>query len=122
MRCAVFGCNNCNNPGSASAGLVHYHKFPKELVAQKKWVYLCGRADKFNIKTSRICSAHFEEEDYVPQPFFELYGLEDKRRILKPGAEPSLHLPRQQKPVNSQQALARDERAKKKTKLQKENE
>lgn len=46
--------------------------------------------DKFNIKTARICSAHFSEDDYCLK--YKLVNYSPNKRKLKPDAIPSLHL------------------------------
>lgn len=113
MRCAVYGCNN-TNCGSCPATGINYYSFPKDKKKQKAWVVLCRRKDKFNVNSARVCSVHFNPEDYKPNidDFFASYGLENSRKKLLPGAVPSQHLPKKvQNEAQIASKLARSERA-----------
>ncbi|KAL1489684.1 hypothetical protein ABEB36_013626 [Hypothenemus hampei] len=59
-----------------------------------KWVKLCKRPKNFNVTTARLCTLHFEPDDYERDLKNELMGFENKfKRSLKYTALPSLRLP-----------------------------
>ena len=69
------------------------HQFPKDKQLADEWTKRCR--SKVDLKSSKICSKHFEDEDFVG-------GLEAKmmnkpfqpfRRILIKNAVPTLFLP-----------------------------
>lgn len=68
-------------------------RFPKNLKLQKEWILKCKRAGKWNPSSSCICSVHFKDDEFIRDLQSELLGYAPKRRILKPGAIPSLNLP-----------------------------
>ena len=68
-----------------------YHAFPSDLIIQKQWIHLCKREGFVNAKTAKVCSCHFNEEDYERDLKCELLGLPPKKR-LKSTAVPSLKL------------------------------
>jgi len=76
----------CPSPQEAT-----YHVFPKDERLQKLWVDLCKRKETINIKTARICSSHFKEEDYERDLKNELLGL-PIRKLLKSNSVPSKQL------------------------------
>ncbi len=76
------------------------HTFPKDNTLRKTWVHLCGRAD-FTVKdvthTSRLCSKHFKDSDYMISPSVaKSVGMSFKPTLI-PGAVPSIftHRPMQ---------------------------
>ena len=79
--CAVAVCNS-------PKGNVFYHRFPKDEALRSRWLAACRRADTFDWRTTRVCSQHFEDEDYETDLRNELLNL-PLRKILKPGAVPS---------------------------------
>lgn len=87
MRCAIFGCNT-NNKENNYDKEISFHNFPKEKNVCKQWIFLCRRKDKFNVKTSRVCSKHFEPDDFFLNPLYEQYGIKLKAH-LKQNAVPS---------------------------------
>ncbi|KAJ4450784.1 hypothetical protein ANN_02214 [Periplaneta americana] len=75
QRCAVAVCNNSNDKNT----------IPKDLGIRKKWVIACKRQDKFNLDTSRVCSDHFNDGDFVHDFRAALMKIKSKRpRMLKP--------------------------------------
>lgn len=68
-----------------------FFRFPKELEFSKKWIVACARVDKFNIKSSHVCSLHFKPDDYKRDLKAELLNIppEKNKRLLKPDAIPS---------------------------------
>jgi len=65
--------NNANH-GYILSWVTSY-SFPKNLSIQKEWIRRCGNQQSIDPEFSRICSAHFKEEDYVRDLQFELMGL-----------------------------------------------
>lgn len=43
---------------------IRFFRFPKDQILCKKWVHFCCRSDKFNVKTARMCSLHFDGDDF----------------------------------------------------------
>ncbi|XP_046994485.1 uncharacterized protein LOC124606543 [Schistocerca americana] len=58
--CAVA---ECSNSGRKTEGVI-YHRFPKNVELQRKWIARCKREDKINVNNARVCSEHFCESDY----------------------------------------------------------
>lgn len=109
MRCAIFGCNNTNQGKNATVG-VKYHMFPKNPTLVKKWVHICGRSDKINVATARVCSVHFVEEDYPVDALLAMCGINKRLKTLKDDAEPTKYVPRQKLIYESSMRLERLER------------
>lgn len=66
MRCAIYGCNS-NNQKKYNDGETTFHGFPtKDRTICIQWMFLRRRNDKFNVKTSRICSKHFTSDNFFP--------------------------------------------------------
>ncbi len=63
MRCAVFGCKSDNQVKGFKKD-ISFHVFPKDDIYQKNWVNACRRKDRFNVKTARMCSKHFDKDYY----------------------------------------------------------
>ena len=70
--CAVASCKNSLRNSKTSN--IMYHRFPKDEIICKTWANFTKRADKFNFKTSRMCSAHFRAVDYERDLEHELLG------------------------------------------------
>ncbi|KAF4514086.1 UNVERIFIED_CONTAM: hypothetical protein B566_EDAN018990, partial [Ephemera danica] len=70
---------------------IKYHSFPKDPDSCKTWKRLCQREERWNPKFGVVCSVHFKRDDYKRDLQAELMNTKD-RRILKPGAKPSLFL------------------------------
>lgn len=92
MRCAVYGCNNSNQCKNVDKTII-YHTFPKDSTLKKKWVFLCRRKDKLNENTARICSNHFDQNDYQEDNLLAQYSIVKKLKILKKGTVPTKLLP-----------------------------
>nr|XP_055068376.1 peroxynitrite isomerase THAP4-like [Misgurnus anguillicaudatus] len=87
LNCVVQGCTTKSRKGLE----VSFHHFPiKDLERCKKWLRAINHpkfgedTDMGNLKTRRICSRHFKEEDYEPN----VLGM--KRTTLKDTAIPSI--------------------------------
>lgn len=86
MRCAIFGCNNCNQ--GANACTKGYYAFPiKNKKICKEWVFLSGRKDRVNTVFAKVCGDHFTDGDFKSNEMFDRYGLKYIKK-LKPGAIP----------------------------------
>lgn len=88
-----------------------FFRFPVDPVIRKRWASLCKRADKFNVNTASICSAHFKPEDFKRDLQAELLGYTQKRR-LHPGSVPSLNIPHDPTLPKTESAIKRQERMK----------
>ncbi|KAF0715122.1 THAP-type domain-containing protein [Aphis craccivora] len=87
-------------------------KFPiKNLEIFNKWVHKCRRGDKWNPKTSLVCSKHFTPDSFVRDLKAELLGYISKVRMIKPNAITTLHLPPDHsQSVTSTSAINRNKR------------
>lgn len=90
-ECAVSSCsNNARKTGKS----ISYYQFPKRTEIRKQWIVACKRGDsQFNPDTSRVCSEHFCDADYVRNLKAELLGYVPNRLILKEEAVPHRNLP-----------------------------
>ncbi|XP_047000598.1 THAP domain-containing protein 2-like [Schistocerca americana] len=86
--CAVA---ECSHSGRKTEGVI-YHRFPKNVELQRKWIARCKREDKINVNNARVCSEHFCESDYKRDLQNELLGL-PTRKLRQVNAVPSLKIP-----------------------------
>uniref|UniRef100_A0A0K2T0U2 THAP domaincontaining protein 6like [Takifugu rubripes] n=1 Tax=Lepeophtheirus salmonis TaxID=72036 RepID=A0A0K2T0U2_LEPSM len=97
--CAVYGCHTSKKKSNEH---ISFHRFPKEVNERKKWrIAICRKGWK-PTDSSRICSIHFKDEDYIE-------GLQ--RRVLTPGAIPSIFPsfpPHLQRVENKRRVLVRN--------------
>lgn len=81
--CKFPGCDHKNVPGSP----FRFHRFPVSDIAMRQlWLVAIGYsagAKISRIKDFRVCSAHFSEDDYIPNQ-----GGKRKKQILKSFAVP----------------------------------
>ncbi|CAB4058661.1 unnamed protein product [Lepeophtheirus salmonis] len=105
--------SNWNDPNAhAAAGSIKnkkksnehisFHRFPKEVNERNKWRIAVRRKGWKPTDSSRICSIHFKDEDYIE-------GLQ--RRVLTPGAIPSIFPsfpPHLQRVENKRRVLVRN--------------
>ena len=77
--CSVYGGNN------TSSKTVSLHSLPKDKKLRKIWIERLYRSDKFNVSSARICSEHFNHQDFERDLRNELVGL-PLRKILKKDA------------------------------------
>ncbi|XP_075531925.1 uncharacterized protein LOC142564686 isoform X2 [Dermacentor variabilis] len=84
--CSAVGCRNMPPmPG------VSFHTFPKCPKLRRLWVLAMKRDCWQPTPSSRLCSAHFRDEDYVHDPSIALrMGFEPFSKLLKPGVVPSV--------------------------------
>ena len=86
--CAVAVCKS----RKLHSDSIIFHRFPKDIIQQKKWAHACKRNDKLvNPKTAMVCSNHFQATDYERDLTNELLNL-PIRKWLKQTAVPSLKL------------------------------
>lgn len=86
--CAIATCKNYKKKTPD----ILFHRFPANDHYKKLWIEKCKRKDAFRPHCSRICSAHFTEEDYERDLKNELLGL-PCRKVLTDTAVPSKNLP-----------------------------
>lgn len=80
--CCVPCCTQSGNK-DAQGRKVSFHCLPNGEQARKAWLIAIKRAPPFNIRTARVCSRHFTEDDF-------LKNIASGRRILRDGAVPSV--------------------------------
>ena len=90
--CAVYGCSNrCKS--KVEGKTISFYRFPKDPELIKKWTNACRRKDCFNVKNARICSIHFQPQDYARSLKHELLNYCPKSaRTLKDDAIPTQNL------------------------------
>ena len=84
--CTVFGCSG------RTGGT--FHRFPRNPVIRKQWVFACQRADKFDPDNGRVCSLHFSDLQYARSLKQELLNLPERCKQLKADAVPDINLPK----------------------------
>lgn len=115
MRCAVYGCNVDNQDKNFDKS-IRFFTFPKDKKVCQQWIHLCIRKDKFNKTSARVCSTHFEIDDYVRNLQHELLGYSPRNgriRALKDKAVPSKNLPMPKKKENTSRNLRLEKRNRK---------
>lgn len=71
VLCSVFGCNSNNDKKRATCSNsenIHFYNFPKRNKSPlrfKQWSVFCKRKDFVSSSGSRICSKHFQEDDFT---------------------------------------------------------
>ncbi|KAJ8945280.1 hypothetical protein NQ318_016050 [Aromia moschata] len=71
--CVAYGCKNLHGKG----GSIHFHSFPfKRPEILQLWLTAIRRDNWTPSRTSRLCSEHFKETDYLNRPG-------DSKKILK---------------------------------------
>lgn len=112
----MYGCNVDNQKKDFDKD-IRFFTFPKDKKKQLEWIHLCRRKDKFNVTSARICSKHFNKDDYVRNLKHELLAYSPRNgrvRALKEEAIPSNHLPLPRKyKDNSDREFRQDQRRKK---------
>uniref|UniRef100_A0A8C7X3F7 THAP domain-containing protein 1 n=1 Tax=Oryzias sinensis TaxID=183150 RepID=A0A8C7X3F7_9TELE len=77
QHCCVPLCANYSKYNST----ISFHSFPVDVSVRAEWMVRVQREDFIPIKTSRVCSRHFQKGDFVNNP--------RKLRKLKKGAIPT---------------------------------
>lgn len=90
--CAVAKCYSSNRQSSSKQNF-SFFVFPNDSKRRAEWIHRCGRADPINPRTARICSKHFQDEDFYPTTIMKRsFGIKCKL-LLKQDAIPSVYLP-----------------------------
>ncbi|XP_060859558.1 THAP domain-containing protein 1-like [Metopolophium dirhodum] len=110
--CAVATCKHYASKTKEQGFDISFHRFPiKNVEIYNMWVHKCRRGDKWNPKTSLVCSKHFTQDSFVRDLNAELLGYTPKVRLLKPDAVPTLYLPPDHsQSVTSSSAINRNKR------------
>ena len=58
-RCAVSSCDIIDKKRK-------FHRFPANPHLSEEWVKRCHSDIQIRVKTARVCSNHFRQEDYTP--------------------------------------------------------
>lgn len=84
--CSVAICgNNYYKQKSRGQQQIAFFTFPKDEKLQKLWIMRCHRKDKINIRTARVCSDHFREEDFVDDMYSRMMGTKPKLKLKNGG-------------------------------------
>lgn len=62
--CSVAICKSNAQKAKKCNQEIRFFTFPKDKILRKKWVTLCYRKDKFDPSNKRICSKHFDLNQY----------------------------------------------------------
>ncbi|XP_040078088.3 uncharacterized protein LOC120849882 [Ixodes scapularis] len=81
VYCSVPQCNTYHGETGAS-----FYYYPRDRKVRKEWLTKL-KMGKTNSKSSRVCSKHFDESDFVYPVGYKVLGW--KRRWLAPGAVPT---------------------------------
>jgi hypothetical protein len=89
VGCAAFGCTSRNTKHEKGVG---FFSFPKDAVRCRKWTGQLNRAHYVVNVNSRLCSKHFEKEQFVGRCVLaESVGFTGKfNQRLKPDAVPTI--------------------------------
>lgn len=89
VYCAVNGCKNYFLT-KKNKSEVKFFRFPAKIELANLWVKLCANKRLINVKSARICSAHFNDNDWRLKD--RLLNIPMEMRHLKPDAVPSKNL------------------------------
>lgn len=68
IKCEICG----KNRKSSMKNPVKFHRFPlTNFYLREAWTHCCEKRHK-NMENARVCSLHFEIEDYIPGSYFKL--------------------------------------------------
>ncbi|CAH1286851.1 unnamed protein product [Chrysodeixis includens] len=84
MKCCVLSCKNYSDRRYEAMDDITFHLFPSEDNLRQQWITKINRQDWSPTKYSKICSCHFNDEDFIVTK----KGL----RKLKKGTLPCLKL------------------------------
>lgn len=62
--CSIATCKSKHGKDKKDGEIVRFFTFPKNLALRKQWVRLCCRKDNFNPVNKRICSKHFDSNQF----------------------------------------------------------
>lgn len=62
--CSVATCKSNSVKAKQSGEILHFHSFPMDKRIRQEWVVKCYRNDKFNPANKKVCSKHFQIDDY----------------------------------------------------------
>lgn len=63
LKCSVPGCTNASVAGDG----ITYHHLPTAYKKREQWIKACNLSvQHFQNSKTRICSSHFQEDDYFP--------------------------------------------------------
>ncbi|GFQ92567.1 uncharacterized protein TNCT_172421 [Trichonephila clavata] len=81
--CAAYGCANASWKEPCQNKNISFHGFPlSDKLLLQKWLLKVRRANFNPTRSTALCSEHFDEDEFVYQPF-------TNRRTLKKGAIPT---------------------------------
>ena len=96
-KCCVAGCKSgYDSSKSTDSQNISFFAFPFDKPLRLKWINACLRRDFKPAKFSRVCSLHFEENDFQIESTEQIQSRLLKKRYLKqrrlkPNAIPRLH-------------------------------
>ena len=92
-QCAFWGCSSFPGQLDNNGKKLSFHSFPlKDAPRLRAWVHASGRQGFSPSQSSRVCSLHFNPDDFERDLQLELMGQDPKKRQrarqLKPQSVP----------------------------------
>ena len=99
-KCSVVNCHS-GYRGFPTQNDIRWFRFPKAQAKREQWEFRLHRKDFKVSNETRICSLHFQAEDYIPDTENrDSSGRIRKKRHLKQSAVPSLHMGKCKCPIH----------------------
>lgn len=100
-RCCAVNCSNVSGTNRSHEGApISYHRFPQTSSLRTAWTQKINRKNWTPSIYSVVCSSHFTSGDFELDMVAKVMGSKPRRK-LKDGAIPTLLLPGEKSPVNS---------------------
>ncbi|KAL1509992.1 hypothetical protein ABEB36_004652 [Hypothenemus hampei] len=98
--CSVANCKSNHAKAKKDGEIIRFFTFPRSPLTRKQWVRLCHRKNNFNPLNKRICSKHFDSNQFEDLIHAKLTNSVCSK--LKKTALPTLFLPNKTEKVNSE--------------------
>lgn len=77
--CSVANCKSNFEKAKKEGNQIRFFRFPNYEKLRKLWIQFCKRKDKFDSKNKRVCSKHFEMEQYEDLVHARLTNTEPRK-------------------------------------------
>ncbi|KAG5871338.1 hypothetical protein JTB14_018592 [Gonioctena quinquepunctata] len=83
FRCSVEYCDNTSTSNSAD-GTLSFHRFPKNHTVKQAWINYCRNSKEWvPNESARICSEHFDKNDFETNLQESLLHVKPRRTLVK---------------------------------------
>ena len=65
FKCCIYGCKSGYASQIIKNKFISFHKFPQDVGLKQQWIAKTYRKDFIPKTFSRVCSLHFNENDYA---------------------------------------------------------